>query len=61
LANSDSICRGSNPAAPASQSLRDKLKLKVIPGWAHVPQLQAPKLFLEVIGDFLPATNSAAA
>jgi 3-oxoadipate enol-lactonase len=34
--------------------------LEIIPGCAHVPQLQSPKLFLEVIGDFLPATNSAA-
>ncbi|MEO8320251.1 MAG: alpha/beta fold hydrolase [Bradyrhizobium sp.] len=33
--------------------------LEIIPGCAHVPQLQSPKLFLEVIGDFLPATNSA--
>jgi 3-oxoadipate enol-lactonase len=27
--------------------------LEIIPGCAHVPQLQAPELFLEVIGDFL--------
>jgi 3-oxoadipate enol-lactonase len=27
--------------------------LEIIPGCAHVPQLQAPKLFLEAIGDFL--------
>jgi 3-oxoadipate enol-lactonase len=33
--------------------------LEIIPGCAHVPQLQSPKLFLEVIGDFLPATTSA--
>jgi 3-oxoadipate enol-lactonase len=30
-------------------------RLLIIPGCAHVPQLQAPKLFLETIGDFLPA------
>src|SRR6266851_9864963 len=36
-------------------------RLKIIPGCAHVPQLQAPKIFLELIGDFLPATNSATA
>jgi len=36
-------------------------RLKIIPGCAHVPQLQAPKLFLEMIGDFLPATHSATA
>lgn len=35
--------------------------LTIIPGCAHVPQLQSPKLFLDVIGDFLPAANSAAA
>jgi 3-oxoadipate enol-lactonase len=34
-------------------------RLKIISGCAHVPQLQAPKIFLEMIGDFLPATNSA--
>src|SRR3954447_9388158 len=28
-------------------------RLKVIPGCAHVPQLQAPQAFLEAIGDFL--------
>jgi len=35
--------------------------LEIVPGCAHVPQLQSPALFLEIIGDFLPATNSAAA
>ena len=34
-------------------------RLEIIPGCAHVPQLQSPELFLEVIGDFLPATTSA--
>jgi 3-oxoadipate enol-lactonase len=34
--------------------------LEIIPGCAHVPQLQAPQTFLEVIGDFL-ATSSAPA
>jgi 3-oxoadipate enol-lactonase len=28
-------------------------RLTVIPGCAHVPQLQAPDLFLEAIGDFV--------
>ncbi len=28
--------------------------LKIIPGCAHVPQLQAPSVFLDAIGDFLP-------
>jgi 3-oxoadipate enol-lactonase len=36
-------------------------RLRIIPGCAHVPQLQAPKIFLELIGDFLPATNSTTA
>jgi 3-oxoadipate enol-lactonase len=36
-------------------------RLKIIPGCAHVPQLQAPERFLEMIGDFLPATYSATA
>ena len=31
--------------------------LEIIPGCAHVPQLQAPDLFLAAIGDFLPASN----
>jgi 3-oxoadipate enol-lactonase len=29
-------------------------RLKIIPGCAHVPQLQSPGKFLEAIGDFLP-------
>ncbi len=29
-------------------------RLKVIPGCAHVPQLQSPGIFLDAIGDFLP-------
>ena len=33
--------------------------LEIIPGCAHVPQLQSPAIFLEMIGDFLPAGSSA--
>ncbi len=33
-------------------------RLKIIPGCAHVPQLQAPKLFLETISDFLPVATA---
>jgi 3-oxoadipate enol-lactonase len=33
--------------------------LEIIPGCAHVPQLQSPEIFLEIIGDFLPAAYSA--
>jgi len=35
--------------------------LEIIPGCAHVPQLQSPRLFLDVIGGFLPVTNAAPA
>jgi 3-oxoadipate enol-lactonase len=31
--------------------------LEIIPGCAHVPQLQAPGIFLDAIGDFLPASS----
>jgi 3-oxoadipate enol-lactonase len=30
-------------------------RLKILPGCAHVPQLQAPELFLDAIGDFVAA------
>jgi len=33
--------------------------LEIIPGCAHVPQLQSPAIFLEMLGDFLPASFSA--
>jgi 3-oxoadipate enol-lactonase len=36
-------------------------RLEIIPGCAHVPQLQSPRLFLDVIADFLPATSAAPA
>ncbi len=29
-------------------------RLKIIPGCAHVPQLQSPRVFLDAIADFLP-------
>ena len=32
-------------------------RLKIIPGCAHVPQLQSPEVFLEAIGDFLAASK----
>ena len=31
-------------------------RLKILAGCAHVPQLQSPALFLDAIGDFLPAS-----
>jgi 3-oxoadipate enol-lactonase len=43
---------------PMSHELAELLPqahLEIIPGCAHVPQLQSPQTFLEVIGDFLPA------
>ncbi|HLZ02809.1 MAG TPA: alpha/beta fold hydrolase [Bradyrhizobium sp.] len=33
-------------------------RLKIITGCAHVPQLQAPKLFLQAIADFLPVATA---
>ncbi len=41
---------------PMAQELADGLpnaQLKIIPGCAHVPQLQAPNVFLDAIADFL--------
>ena len=38
-----------------------RAKLRVIPGCAHVPQLQSPKLFLDTIGDFLAVKHNAPA
>jgi 3-oxoadipate enol-lactonase len=35
--------------------------LEIIPGCAHVPQLQSPDGFLDAIGDFLPATKLSVA
>lgn len=35
--------------------------LEIIQGCAHVPQLQSPAVFLEMIGDFLPASHIATA
>jgi 3-oxoadipate enol-lactonase len=34
-------------------------RLKIIAGCAHVPQLQSPGVFLDAIGDFLPAAHPA--
>jgi 3-oxoadipate enol-lactonase len=36
-------------------------RLLIIPGCAHVPQLQAPKMFLAAIGDFLSVPAATAA
>src|SRR5712671_4130761 len=34
-------------------------RLKVVPGCAHVPQLQSPEIILDAIGDFLTAACAA--
>jgi 3-oxoadipate enol-lactonase len=34
-------------------------RLQVIPGCAHVPQLQSPEVFLEAIGDFLRSSATS--
>jgi 3-oxoadipate enol-lactonase len=34
-------------------------RLKILAGCAHVPQLQSPEMFLDAIGDFLPASHAA--
>jgi 3-oxoadipate enol-lactonase len=36
-------------------ALLPQAHLKIIPGCAHVPQLQSPGVFLDTIGDFLRA------
>jgi 3-oxoadipate enol-lactonase len=36
-------------------------ELKIIPGCAHVPQLQAPEVFLDALGGFLGLANAAPA
>ena len=49
------------PMSHELATLLPDARLKIIPGCAHVPQLQSPELFLEAISDFLPAINSAPA
>ena len=44
------------PMSRELASLLPNARLKIIPGCAHVPQLQAPEIFLEAIGDFLSVT-----
>jgi 3-oxoadipate enol-lactonase len=43
------------PMSHELAALLPDARLKVIAGCAHIPQLQAPHLFLETIADFLPA------
>jgi 3-oxoadipate enol-lactonase len=49
------------PMSHELAGLLPQAHLEIISGCAHVPQLQAPGVFLEVIGDFLPAASSASA
>jgi 3-oxoadipate enol-lactonase len=49
------------PMSHELAALLPNARLKVLAGCAHVPQLQAPEMFLEAIGDFLAATDSARA
>jgi 3-oxoadipate enol-lactonase len=49
------------PMSHELAALLPNARLKVLAGCAHVPQLQAPEVFLDAIGDFLPAINSAPA
>jgi 3-oxoadipate enol-lactonase len=42
------------PMSHELAALLPDARLKIIPGCAHVPQLQSPKRFLEAISDFLP-------
>jgi 3-oxoadipate enol-lactonase len=47
------------PMSRELAALLPDAQLKIIPGCAHVPQLQSPQLFLEAIADFLPAAFAA--
>ena len=46
------------PMSRELAALLPNARLKVIAGCAHVPQLQAPDMFLEAIGDFLPLPSA---
>lgn len=47
------------PMSHELAALLPDARLKIIPGCAHVPQLQAPRVFLDTISDFLPAAQTA--
>jgi 3-oxoadipate enol-lactonase len=49
------------PMSHELAGLLSQAQLKIIPGCAHVPQLQAPQAFLDAIGDFLSAASTAPA
>src|ERR1700761_2359085 len=45
------------PMSHELAALLPNARLQIIPGCAHVPQLQSPELFLEMIGGFLQASK----
>ncbi len=47
------------PMSRELAALLPNARLKIIAGCAHVPQLQSPEMFLDAIGDFLPASHAA--
>jgi 3-oxoadipate enol-lactonase len=48
------------PMSHELAALLPNARLKIISGCAHVPQLQAPEVFLDAIGAFLTAAHAAA-
>jgi 3-oxoadipate enol-lactonase len=48
------------PMSHELAALLPNARLKIISGCAHVPQLQAPEVFLDAIGEFLMAAHAAA-
>src|SRR5689334_11270557 len=46
------------PMSHELAGLLPNARLKIIAGCAHVPQLQAPRMFLDTIADFLPQVAS---
>jgi len=48
------------PMSHELAALLPDARLKVLAGCAHVPQLQAPEVFLDAIGEFLTAAHAAA-
>src|SRR5437016_3888387 len=47
------------PMSRELAALLPDARLKIIPGCAHVPQLQSPDLFLNALADFLPVASAA--
>jgi 3-oxoadipate enol-lactonase len=47
------------PMSHELAALLPDARLKIIPGCAHVPQLQSPEVFLAALGDFMPEFSAA--